>query len=126
MELDFIGRSGEVLAEQFAEDGARGDVGVAIAVESEAIGAGVFVGRKARLPSDRGKALGVVREAPDVDLARGQAWERTGRGRPVGGDGHGGILCQVEGRWRREKHFPYPAPGLVFTAVFVCKPIDIS
>lgn|ERR1700685_1976501 len=46
VKCDFFGRRREVLAEEFAEDGAGGDVGVAIAMEGEAVGAGMFVGRE--------------------------------------------------------------------------------
>jgi len=61
VEFDLVRRRGEVLAEEFAEDGAGSDIGVAIAVEGEAVGARVFVGREGGFPSDRGEALRVVR-----------------------------------------------------------------
>ena len=95
VELDLAGRGGEVLAEEFAEDGAGRDVGVAIAMESEAVGAGVFVRGEIGFPGDWWQALRIVGEAPDVDLARCQAWGRLRRAKPVGWGGHGGILCQL-------------------------------
>jgi hypothetical protein len=84
------------LAEEFAEDGAGGDVGVAIAVEGETVGAGALVGGEGGFPSDRGQALRVVGYAPDVYVACGQA-QGTCRVVPFGGGrgGHGGILCQM-------------------------------
>src|ERR1700722_6196723 len=73
---DFVGRSGEVLAEELAEDSARGDVGVAIAMEGKAVGSGMLVGGECGFPGDWREALGIVSEAPDVDLARCEALER--------------------------------------------------
>ena len=99
VKCDFFGRRGEILAEEFAEDGAGRDVGVAIAMESEAVGAGVFVRGEIGFPGDWWQALRIVGEAPDVDLARCQVRERLWRARPVGGGGHGGILCQVGLGW---------------------------
>jgi hypothetical protein len=69
VELDFGGRSGEVLAEEVAEGGASGDVSVAVAMEGEAVSAGVFVGGEGGFPGDLGEALRVVGEAPDMYLA---------------------------------------------------------
>jgi hypothetical protein len=106
------------LAEEFAEDGTGGDVGVAVAVKGEASGTGVLVGGEGGLPCDGRQALGVVGDAPDVDLAGCQGGEPSGWAGPVGLGEHGGILCQlairfvrVIARKLREKHFPYGAAG---------------
>jgi len=98
MELDFVGRCGEVLAEELAEDGTRGDVGVAVAMESEAVGSGVLVGGEGGLPGNRRQALGIVGQAPDVDLAWSQGREGARRPQPIGGCRHGGH--SMPGGWR--------------------------
>ena len=92
--LELLGWLFKILAEQLAESGAGGDVGIAVAVECEAVGAGELVGRKAVLPSDSRQALRVVGQAPHMDFARGQA-EGPGRMPPflLGRGCHGGILC---------------------------------
>lgn len=119
VELDVFGRRGEVLAEEIAEGGTGSDVGVAVAVEGEAFGAGMLVGGEAGLPSDGRQALGIVGEAPDVDFTLSHARDRVGRRRPGewGGRRHGGILCQIGVARLREKHFPNAATGHGFCTV---------
>jgi hypothetical protein len=70
--LDLVGRPVEVATEQFSQSGASRNVGITIAVECEAVGARVLIWRKDRVPSDRGKALRVMRKAPNVDFPMGE------------------------------------------------------
>ncbi len=99
MELNLAGRSGEILAEEFTENGTGGDVGIAIAMEGEPVGASVLVGGQDRFPRDRRQALGIVGQPPDLDFAWGKPWEGVRRAQPVGRGRHGGILCQVGVGW---------------------------
>jgi hypothetical protein len=95
VELDFSGRGREVLAEEFAECGPGGDVGVAIAMEGKAAGPSVLISGERGLPSNRGQALRVVGKPPDVDFTGIEAQGGPGRAQPFGlGRGwHRGILC---------------------------------